>query len=379
MKHYLNNAGAALMSAETLRVIETQLHQEIEVGAYQAAQNNKAAIENFYAQAAKLINAASSSEIAYMDSASRAWNMVLYGLPIRPGDTIITLSSEFGTNLVSLFHLAAKTGAVVKVIPCDLNGHFDINEIENSLNKGARIVALSHVAAHGAIVNPVVEIGKLAKKYEALYIVDGCQAVGQIDINVQEIRCDAYTATGRKWLRGPRGTGFLYVKAGVGIETQQVDLASADLIFGDGKVVRGIEVRKDARQFELWERSIAGMLGLATAMAQYLALDHATTLSRMRQAARKIREAVARNPRIQLIGDIGSESAVTGFYVKDPSQEADVRNRFESSGIGISSMSDWDCPLHFPRTGVSSIFRLAPHYYTSDVTIELAEEVIKQL
>ena len=143
--------------------------------------------------------------------------MALYGLPVGSGDEIVTLSSEFGTNLVSIFHFATRVGARVKVLHCTPSGSFDMSELQACLESGARLVAISHVSAHASIVNPVVEIGKMVAQHGALYLVDGCQAVGQMDIDVVKIGCDAYTATGRKWLRGPRGTGFLYVKDGSSI------------------------------------------------------------------------------------------------------------------------------------------------------------------
>ena len=376
---YLNNAGAGLTSSNTFDVITDHLQLERKVGAYKAAQLSKSQTEEFYIRAAKLINASSPDEIAFMDSASRGWNMALHGANLQKGDHIVTLSSEFGTNLITIYDRAQQIDAKVHVIRCDKEGKFSIDEIEKVLKKGARMIALSHVAAHGSIVNPVEKIGGLAKQYGAIYIVDGCQAVGQINVNVQSIKCDAYIATGRKWLRGPRGTGFLYIKSSSPFRATQLDIASADLDLDKDLNVLGVKVRTDAKQFELWERSIACMLGLSSAIGEYLNQNQNKISERIRILSNRLRAAVVKNSNLNLLGRLDSESGVVGFYLNDPTQENVVRDKFEKASIGISTMSKWDCPLHFPNNGASAIFRLSPHYYTEDSVINTACDVICNL
>lgn len=378
MNHYLNNAGSSLMSHETINSVIDHLSLECRVGGYRAASMCELQIEDFYGLAAKLVGAPSSTCIAFMDSASRAWNMALYGLPLCDGDEIVTLSSEFGTNLVSIFHFASKVGAKVTVLECDPSGFFDMSELRKCLERGARLIAISHVAAHASIVNPVEEIGKLVAQFEALYLVDGCQAAGQMDIDVVEIGCHAYTATGRKWLRGPRGTGFLYVKESSLISPLYVDLASADLAFGNDGKPSGVTIGSDARRFELWERSIASMIGLKVALSQYLALDQNDVHARMRTASLDLRKCISANSNLKLIGNEASNSSIVGFYTLDPSREDALKRAFEDAEIQISTMGDWDCPMHFPKNGAGSIFRLSPHYYTEHDTVDLAKAVIQK-
>lgn len=377
MSHYLNNAGASLMSQLTINSVVEHLSLECQVGAYRAASMREPEIENFYELAAKLIGAPSASCIAFMDSASRAWNMALYGLPLCSGEEIVTLSSEFGTNLVSIFHFASQVGAKVTVLECDRSGDFDMSELQAALERGARLVAISHVSAHASIVNPVQEIGALVAKFGAIYLVDGCQAAGQMDIDVVEIGCHAYTATGRKWLRGPRGTGFLYVKEDSAISPLYVDLASADLAFGDDGKPSGVTIGSDARRFELWERSIASMIGLKIAISQYLALDRDDAHAKMRGASLALRKCISANSNLQLLGTEASESSIVGFYTLDPRREDALKQAFEAADVQVSTMGDWDCPLHFPKNGASSIFRLSPHYYTQHDTLDLAKSVIQ--
>ncbi len=376
MSNYLNNAGAGLMSEMTFDSVSNYLKLEQEIGAYHAAAESKALTEGFYINAAKIINAKKNNEIAFVDSASRGWNMVVYGALLQRGDRIVTLSSEFGTNLITLYDKARLIDGSVRIIECDSKGDFSIDEIEKELKNGAKLVAISHAVAQGSIVNPVEEIGALVKKYDATYIVDGCQAVGQFPVNVQKIQCDAYMTTGRKWLRGPRGTGFLYVKENTPFRTTQLDLSSADLIIDKDKTVKGIEIRKDAKQFELWEKSIANMIGLSSAIDECINEDINLISDKIQKLSNKLRNIASDNQKFNIIGQKESKSGILGFYLNNPSIEDSLVNEFKLNDISISTMSDWDCPLHFPHNGATKIFRLSPHFYTSIETIDLACKVI---
>lgn len=378
MKNYLNNAGAALMSSATISSIENHLQLESKVGPTQAAADRSDGVRAFYESVSRLVNIDDPTNIAFMDSASRAWNMALYGLPISKGDVIVTLSSEFGTNLVSLYHLANRTGAIIQVVQCDERGRFDVGEIENQLKRGARLVAISHAVAHASIVNPVEEIGRLVSATDAIYLVDGCQAVGQVAVDVNTIGCHAYTGTGRKWLRGPRGSGFLFVRPDAPISPLYVDLASADLVLSPSRSPMGVTIRADARRLELWERSVAVLLGLGTAIAECVGRDIDATSLQIQRMSNALREAVAQQQGLRLLGEVDSRSGVVGFYLKDASKEDQFKAALTAAEIQFSLMHDWDCPLHFPANGAKSIFRLSPHYYTNDSAIEAALKVITE-
>lgn len=362
---YFNNAGAGLMSNGTFETVQKHLQLEMSIGAYSAATEMHERLSDYYSLSAKLINASSPEEIAYIDSASRGWNLVMYGLNISSSDTIVTLSSEYGTNLLTIYDIAAKTGCSVKIISCDETGYFDLADVENAIRQGGTILSISHVAAQGSIINPVKELGSIASKYHAIYIVDGCQAVGQVSVDVQEIQCAAYITSGRKWLRGPRGTGLLYVKKGSSIRTPQIDLASADLSFDKNGLVSGVTVREDAKQFELWEKNTAAMLGLTNAIEECIefGVDKANTI--ISEKANLIREAICNNQHIRIVGRKNAPVGTAAFYMCNPINEQNAKKQFSESGFNISFMGDWDCPIFFPRNGATAIFRISPHYYTS--------------
>lgn len=367
---YFNNAGAGIMSEKTFKTIVEHMELEMNVGAYKASVLKNEEVINFYSCSAKLLNAHSKEEIAFIDSASRGWNLVMYGLHITKDDIIVTLESEYGTNLLTIYDIAKKTGCSVKVVKCNADGSTNLDAIDKALADGGTVLAISHVAAQGSIVNPVVEIGKIAKKHDTIYIVDGCQAVGQLRVNVQEIDCHAYVTAGRKWLRGPRGTGILYVRADAPIRTPQIDLASADLIFDSNGDVVGVDIRKDAKQFELWEKSVSSLLGLKNAIEECMDYGIDKASDEIALKANMIRERICMNPKLILVGSKYASVGNVGFYLKEPAKEESVKNLFESNNFIISYMCDWDCPIYFPKNGAKYIFRITPHYYTSNKDVE---------
>lgn len=367
---YFNNAGAGLMSESTFNTVVNHMKLEMEIGAYKAAIECSDDVAEFYSTSAKLLNANSKNEIAFIDSASRGWNLVMYGLHLSDDDVIVTLESEYGTNLLTIFDIAKQTGCSVEIVKCNSDGSFSVDDVDKALAAGGTVLAVSHVAAQGSIVNPVVELGRIAKKYGTVYIVDGCQAVGQMKVDVQEIQCDAYMAAGRKWLRGPRGTGILYVNSNAPIRTPQIDLASADLAFNEDGQVVGVDIRKDAKQFELWEKSTASLLGLTNAIREYLDYGIDRASDEIISKANVIRNCICNNPNLALVGTSDAPVGTAAFYMRDPSQENKIKEFFEERGFIISCMCDWDCPIFFPKNGVHFIFRLTPHYYTSTEDIQ---------
>lgn len=377
--NYLNNAGASILSDTTLEIVQQFYEQEMKEGAYSAANNVKAETESFYNLCAELINAESKDNIAFMDSASRAWNTVIYGLDLNESSKLITLSTEFGTNLITLYHRSQTSGCELSIIDCDLDGSFALEKLETELDSNKKcIVAISQAAAHGSIVNPVCEIGELCAQRGATYVVDGCQSVGQMEVDVQKMKCHAFTATGRKWLRGPRGTGFVYIRENGNINVTGLDLAAADLILENGSI-QGIQLRTDARKFELWERSIANVLGLKNAIKEHLSRDRHSDYKSTTQKARQLRLSIKKNGKLSLIGKVDSPSAVVGFYANDVETEKKILEAFTSSEVKFSQMHDWDCPLDFQKYNINSIFRLSPHYYTEKNVIELALNIIENI
>jgi selenocysteine lyase/cysteine desulfurase len=180
-------------------------------------------------------------------------------------------------------------------------------------------------------------------------------------------------------LRGPRGTGFAYVKEKARIRSNHFDLAAADLVFDANGKATGLSMVDSARQFELWERSVALMLGLSEAIFESCQAMESGKLAVANNFAKQLRAEVSANPSFSLIGEIESPSCTIGYICNDPSVEGAMRAAFGKHDISYSSMGNWDCPLHFPKNGATTIFRLSPHYYTSIETIDAAVEAIRSI
>ena len=358
MRIHLNHAGASLSSPETLAAIVGHLHAEVTLGPYEAAVAAADAAELLYAEAARLIDA-SPDEIAWCDSGSRAWATAIDAFGWSPGDRIIVSRLDYGGSLASLRAAAVRSGAVIEVGPCDDDGRLVLDELEGVLDGGPRAVAVTHAAAHCGTTNDVAGIGRLTRAAGVQFLVDAAQSVGQMPVSVAEIDCDALTTTGRKWLRGPRGSGFLYLR---GATTAHLSPSWAD---ASSSRFPG------ARRFELWERSQAVAIGLGVALAQLnvaIARDEAP-FDRIQRLARRCREGLATLPEVTVWGPRDPTSAIVGFTV-DGRAPGEVLARCAAADITIWVMESTAAPHNFADRGATEVCRVAAHLTNSEDDID---------
>jgi len=208
---HFNNAGASLPADAVVDTIIQYLQEESTMGGYEAEAKYKPQLDRTYDLIAQLINA-DKNEIAILESASAAWVIAFNGISFSEGDEIITCEMEYVTNVIGLLNVQKRYGIVIKVIPNDEQGNFSLSALENEITPKTKLIAITHIASGTGGVMPVVAIGAVARQHGILYLLDACQSAGQVPLNVKEIGCDMLTVTGRKYLRAPRGTGFLYVR-----------------------------------------------------------------------------------------------------------------------------------------------------------------------
>src|SRR6266700_3978860 len=289
---HFNNAGSSLMPQPVLDATIGHLQLEAQIGGYEAAEQAGEALERVYDSAAALIGCA-RDEIACVENATRAWDMAFYSFPFSRGDRILTAMTEYASNYIAYLQVALKTGAIVEAIPNDQYGQISIEALRQAIDERVKLIAITHIPTGGGLVNPAAEVGKVAREAGIPYLLDACQSIGQMPVDVNQIGCDILSATGRKYLRGPRGTGFLYVRRSIleRLEPPLLDLHAAEWVARDRYVIR-----PDARRFENWETNYAGKIGLGVAIDYALQWGLDNTWRRIKNLAYRLRTRLSPLP-----------------------------------------------------------------------------------
>jgi selenocysteine lyase/cysteine desulfurase len=262
---HLDNAGAALMPRCVLETQIEHLRLEAAVGGYEAARQKQAEIEAVYASVARLINCR-PDEVAIVENATVGWMMAFYAIPFERGDRILTAEAEYASNYLAYLQLARDRGVSVETIPSTADGEVCVESLKAMLDDRVRLISITHIPTNGGLVNPVEEIGAVARAHGITYLVDACQSAGQVALDVDVIQCDLLSATGRKFLRGPRGVGFLYVSSRVveSLHPPMIDLFSATWIDAElqrqarARQRRRLRARDRARQYRSRSHAAGG-------------------------------------------------------------------------------------------------------------------------
>lgn len=370
---HFNNAGAALMPKPVIDAILGHLRLETEIGGYEAADQAVKSISRFYGAAAELIGA-ETGEIAFIENATRAWDMAFYSLQFKPGDKILTAEAEYASNYIAFLQVAKKTGAVIEVVPNDEGGQLSLKELEKRIDSKVKLIAVTHVPTQGGLINPAEEVGKMAKKAGIFYLLDATQSVGQMPIDVTKIGCDALCATGRKFLRGPRGTGFLYVSKHIleSLEPPFLDLHAAKWVEKNT-----YEMARDASRFETWETNYANKIGLAVAIDYALFWGMEVIWSRIQQLSELLRKRLSTIKGITL-EDLGHKKCGIVTFIADKIEPKSLAAKLRLKKINVSVSLEEYARLDLEKRGLKSLIRSSVHYYNTEEEIErLCREVEK--
>ena len=371
---HLNNAGASLPPRPVLEAVVEHLVLESEMGGYEAAAARDDEIERAYDAIARLVGAR-REEIALVENATRAWDMAFYALPLEHGDRILTATAEYASNVIAFLQLARRRGVEVEVVPDDDSGQLSVDALRDRLDGRVKLIAISHVPTHNGLVNPAAEVGKAAREAGVPFLLDACQSVGQLQVDVGEIGCDLLSATGRKFLRGPRGTGFLYAS---GPMLERLDPPFLDLHSASWTSRDRYTVRDDARRFESWESSIAGRIGLGVAVDYALDLGLDAIEERVGRLAADLRERL-RAIRGVTVHDRGPrQSGIVTFSVRER-EAADVAAALAAERINVSLSGREAARYDFERRRIPELVRASVHYYNTDEELEALCRVVERL
>lgn len=368
---HLNAAGSSLPSQRTLDATLGHLTLEAEIGGYEAADTARATLDGFYTSIARLIGA-EAGEIAYVENATRAWDLAFYSLDFKPGDRILTCVSEYSSNYISYLQVAKRTGAEIVVVPDDKHGQIDLAALERAIDKRTKLVSISHIPTQGGLVQPAEAVGKIVNDAGVMYILDACQSVGMMPLDVKKIGCDFLSATGRKYMRGPRGTGFLYARKRNTSHIEPVFLDNhAARWTGDNEYT----VIGDAKRFENWERYFAGVIGLKTAADQANELGMAAIWTRLRELADGLRARLKPLKGVTLT-DLGvTKGAIVTFAVAGADHNA-LKLALRGQGINVSVSTQFSSRLDLKGRGLKDVMRASVHVYNTEAELDRFVEAL---
>jgi cysteine desulfurase / selenocysteine lyase len=367
---YLHNAGAALMPRPVVAAIKDHIDLEAEIGGYAASGRESERCEAVYDSVARLLNA-SPEEIALVENATVAWQMAFYSLDFAQGDRILTAEAEYAANYVAFLQVAKRKGVVIDVVPSDATGELDLEALESMIDARVKLIAMTWVPTNGGLTNPAAAIGRIARAHGILYLLDACQALGQMPADVEALGCDMLSGTGRKFLRGPRGTGFLYVRKSLlgRLEPPMIDHYAAPWVARDR-----YELRPDARRFENWENNYAARLGLGAAIDYALGLGLGEIEKRCQRLSARLRAGLEAIDGVSVL-DLGrSPSAIVSFTIGGIDAREVVKKAAEA-GITIGASDPASTRIDAENRRLSAIVRASPHYYNTEEEVDRLVEL----
>jgi len=371
---HLDHAGASLMPRCVLETQIEHLRLEAAVGGYEAARQKQPEIEAVYDSVAKLINCR-ADEVAIVENATVGWMMAFYAIRFERGDRILTAEAEYASNYLAYLQLVRDQGVSVETIPSTADGEVCVESLKAMLDERVRLISITHIPTNGGLVNPVEEIGAVARAHDIIYLVDACQSAGQVPLDVKAIQCDLLSATGRKFLRGPRGVGFLFVSNRIveNLHPPMIDLFSATWVDAEH-----YELRKDARRFENWENNYSAKLGLGSAVDYALAIGLDNIEAEVTRLAASLRTMLAEIPAVS-VHDIGQRKCGIVTFSVAGIEAGEIETRLRQHGINVSVSSPSSTLIDATRRHLPELVRSSVHYYNQDSELVKLVELVKSM
>ncbi len=375
---HLNNAGASFPSVSTIGAQVAHLQLEAVLGGYEAKAAAAEALVDLRSSAAGLMNA-TADEVAVTTSDTAAWAKVFWGFAFGGGFSerhrVVIDRIFYNSHYLSLLQAEKQFGIEIVVAPTDASGRVDVERFSSVLDERVALVSMTMAPTHSGIVNPVATIGAYTKAAGVPYFVDGCQALGQLVVDVEAIGCDVLTGTGRKWLRGPRGTGLLYVRRSF---QDRCDPPGIDGVSATWDSATSYSLAPTAARFEEFETSTAGQLGLAVAIDEALALGLEAIAARVQHLATRLRVELSQRTNVAVQETEGPCSGIVTFVV-DGVSASQVVAAAANAGINMNASSAPWARLDFGARGITEVARVAPHIYNTDDELDQLLSVIDSL
>ncbi len=361
-KIHLNNAGSSLPPKPVLETMQSHLALEAEIGGYEAEALQAEAIANFYPAVARLLNA-QPRNIAFEASATDAYNKALSAIPFEPGDTLLTTDDDYISNQLAFLFLQKRLKINVIRAAKLPEGGVDAQSMQELMDvHQPKLVAVTHVPTNSGLVQDVHSIGKLCRERGIWYLVDACQSAGQMPLDVQAIGCDFLSATMRKWLRGPRGAGFLFASDRVleiGLEPFCPDMAGANWVGANR-----YQILENARRFEYWEKPYALLLGSKVAVEYVLELGLEGIEKRVTALADLARQQLSALPGVRIL-DRGERQCGIVTVAVENCDGAELKQALLAANVNVSISMREFAVIDFDEKGVKWALRMSPHYFNT--------------
>ncbi|MBV8326492.1 aminotransferase class V-fold PLP-dependent enzyme [Chryseobacterium sp.] len=374
-KIFLNSAGSSLMPEIVVETMMNYLQEEQLFSGYTTADRNTEQIGKFYEEAAGLINA-KPSNIAFTTSSTDGYAKALSSIIFKEGDCIITTNDDYISNQIAFISLQKKFNVKMIRVASLPDHELDLEDFEHLIKKHQpKLIAVTHIPTSSGLIQNVEAVGKLCRKYNILYLIDACQSVGQIVVDVEKISCDFLTATGRKFMRGPRGTGFLYV-------SDQVLQQEASPLFLDSNGARwtafnDYELNATAKRFELLERSNASLLGFKEALKYANTVGMQNIENYNRGLAEQLRTGLLNNG-FKILDKGNHLSSIITFCNRDGKIDA-IYNKLKENNVYFTVSNKSNALIDFTQKNVDHAIRLSPHYFNTSEEIDQITGLLKKI
>lgn len=373
---HLNSAGASLMPGVVVDAVHEHLDLEANIGGYEAAAEAASSIEAAYGAVADLLDT-HSGNVAFTEHATAAFVQALSSVPLDRGDVVVTTRHDYVSNQIQYLSLAERFGVEVVRAPDAPEGGVDLTALEEIIHRRRpRLVAVTHIPTNSGLVQNVAAVGQMCRARDILYLVDACQSVGQMPVYPEQIGCDFLSATTRKFLRGPRGAGLLWVSdraLDAGLAPLFPDLRGADWVEGDL-----FQPAPDARRFETWEFAWALVLGAGAAARYALDVGLDAIQGRSWALAARLRTALEGVPGVRVLDRAETLSAIVTATVTGHAPQ-DLVAALRARGINTSSQTRLDAVLDYDAKGVDGALRMSPHYFNTEGELDALVGALSEL
>lgn len=351
-----------------LDAVTGYIQREARAGAYEQAVIDAALIDRYRPAAAALINA-DPSEVAFAYNDTLAFSNTFWGLAATgaiPRDSVVLVDrAVYVSHYLAFLQARQRLNVTIKIVESGSDGVLSLESLESLLDERVSFVQLTHIGTQRGVINPVEEAGAVIRsRGNALYSLDACQSVGQIPIDVRQIGCDVMTATGRKYLRAPRGTGFAYVSRRLieRVEPPGIDGHSAFWRHDDS-----YELLRTAERLESFEVNMATKVGLGVAIDYALSWGIEAIAERIASLASELRERLS-SAGYEVLDGAAARSGIVTFRSPRESPEA-TQMWLSTRGINTNVALTQSARLDMDQRGIPAAVRASVHYFNTSEEI----------